>query len=144
MIAPTPNNAREVNVKSLRPRMPLSDPMMGIKTAPVIRKPVPAQKISIALPLTEVAMCDRATESEVASRAAIKTMMHIEVKAKPRRQVNRKGSSSLIDSVGEDATGEDAVREVLVSMMMSFYSTLEWFDGATTNGLESLDFMDGA
>ncbi len=62
-------------------------------------------------------------------------MMHIEVKAKPRRQVNRKGSSSLIDSVGEDA-----VSEVLVSMMVCLYSMLELFDAAVTKGR---DFING-
>lgn len=87
IIAPTAKRASEVNTKSFRPRMLLSEPMTGWKTAPVIKKPVPAQKISIVLPLSEFAICGKATEREVASRAAIRTMMHIEVKAKPSCQV---------------------------------------------------------
>lgn len=42
--------------------------------------------------------------------------MHIEVKAKPSRQVNWNGSSSLIEGVAEDLLGEDAV-----SMAVSVY-----------------------
>lgn len=80
-IAPTAKKAKLMKINGFLPKMELKLPMTGWKTVDVTRKDVPAQKASIAVPFKSFAMIGRATEIEVASRAAMSVMTQREMNA---------------------------------------------------------------
>lgn len=81
MMAPTPKKVKLMKMIGFRPKMELKFPSTGWKTVVVRRKAVPAQNASIAVPPSSFAMMGRATERDVASRAAMSVTTQRETKA---------------------------------------------------------------
>lgn len=85
MIDPARKKARLMYIKALRPKTCENDPMIGWNTVDVRRNEVPDQNASMAEPLSAFAMIGRATEIDVASRAAMRVMTQRLMKAAMNR-----------------------------------------------------------
>jgi hypothetical protein len=88
--APTAKNNEDTITKFFLPKTWLNPTTTGWKTAEVSRNDVPAQKASMAVPLSFSVIMGRAILRDVASRAAADVTIQIEINAKrkPRPGLN--------------------------------------------------------
>lgn len=99
-IAPTAKKASESINTGLRPKIWLKEAKIGCRTVDVNKNDVPDQNASIALPLSFSAMIGKATDKEVASRAAARLIIIRLKNATRKRQSGLKSSGAMGMSSG--------------------------------------------
>lgn len=111
IMTPMKNNANEVMITGIRPKIWLKEAKLGWKTVDDSKKDVPAQKASSAEPWSFLAMMGKATLRDVPSKATMSVSTASAAKARRKLLVTTKSgaSSCSLPALCEDTEIEDEV-----------------------------------